>query len=88
MGIHKEIENKVINSFSLCVKAVYENKNSKLQTLEMLRVEIEVLKQLIRVESEIKIISDKTYIALEKDLQEISKMTNGWLKYIKTQNPA
>ena len=32
---------------------------------------------------EINIISDKKYIELESQLQEISKMINGWIKYVR-----
>ena len=31
---------------------------------------------------ELKIIHNEKYIELEADLQEISKMTNGWIKYL------
>lgn len=32
---------------------------------------------------DLKIIEDKKYLELELALQEISKMTNGWIKYLK-----
>lgn len=87
LGIHKEIENKIIYNLSLAISAVYENKNRKQETLEKLRVELEVLKQLIRAEYEMHIITEKSYISLSEKIVESSKMTNGWLKYVTTQNP-
>jgi len=88
LGIHKEIENKMIRCFSLAISAAYENKIRKREILEKLRIEIEVLKQLVRAEHEMHIISKKSYLDLSAKLQESSKMTNGWLKYLSTQNPA
>lgn len=52
-----------------------------------LRVRLESLKHLIRIEHELGIITEKTYIEIQTCLQEGSKMTNGWIKYI-TKNPA
>ena len=51
--------------------------------LSSTRIKIEVLKRLIRIAHELSIIDRKKYIILESDLQEISKMTNGWIKYLK-----
>lgn len=33
---------------------------------------------------ELKIIEDRPYIVLEAQLQEISKMATGWIKYLQT----
>jgi hypothetical protein len=40
------------------------------------------MKNLIRLENEIKIVKDKKYFTLSAELLEISKMTNGWIKYL------
>ena len=45
---------------------------------------IELLKRLIRIAGELNIIQNNKYLELESDLQEISKMTNGWIKYLTT----
>ncbi len=52
-----------------------------------LRVKIETLKQLVRLQNELTIISDKTYLALQNQLQEISKMATGWQKYLTNKKP-
>ncbi len=41
-----------------------------------------MLKQLIRLEDELDIINDNVYILWQENLQEISKMTSGWIKYL------
>jgi len=60
-----------------------EPKNNKLPILNSARIKIEVLKRLIRIIQELNIIEKKKYIELELDLQEISKMVTGWIKYLK-----
>ena len=60
-----------------------ESKNNKLPILNLARIKIEVLKRLIRITQELNIIEKKKYIDLESDLQEISKMVTGWIKYLK-----
>lgn len=67
----------------LIISAALENKSSKTSILSSARIKIEVLKRMIRATLELKIIPDKKYLKLESDLQEISKMINGWIKYLK-----
>jgi hypothetical protein len=63
-------------------------KSQKESVLTETRLSLEILKHLIRTEHELKIIDQKTYIRLESMVIEISKMATGWIKYLKTQNPA
>jgi len=58
-------------------------KINKLPALNSARIKIEVLKRLLRIVYELKLIEIKKYIELESELREISKMTNGWIKYLK-----
>lgn len=67
----------------LILTASFETKNNKLPLLNLARIKIEVLKRLFRLTKEINIVENKIYINLETDLQEISKMTNGWIKYLR-----
>jgi len=82
-GIYLKIENICLEIINLVITASLENKSNKLPILNSARIKIEVLKRLIRIVYELKIIEGKIYISLESDLQEISKMTNGWIKYLK-----
>jgi len=66
----------------LTTTAAFEIKNNKFLILNSARIKIEILKRLIRIACELKIVEDKKYLELELDLQEISKMTNGWIKYL------
>jgi len=87
LGLNSHIEKELLGIVSLLINASLESKIEKMITLKKARIQIETLKQLIRIEYEIKIISEKIYLRIQGDLQEISKMTNGWLKYAETQNP-
>jgi len=82
-GIYLKIENICLEIMTLTVTAALESKYNKISILNSARIKIEVLKRLVRIASELAIIDKKKYIILESDLQEISKMTNGWIKYFK-----
>ena len=67
----------------LVITASLEIKNNKFPILNLARIKIEILKRLIRITYELNIIENKNYLDLEFDLQEISRMTNGWIKYLR-----
>lgn len=68
------------------MNAVLVAKPKKTPHLETIRMQIEKLKHLVRLEYEMKIIVEKVYIQTQGELVEMSRMATGWLKYI-TQNP-
>ena len=88
LGLHKNIEHETSLVLTYILRASFESRQKKLETLETSRVSVEVLKQLVRAEYELKIIDEKNYIKTQDKLQTISKEINGWIKYLKTQNPA
>jgi len=67
------------------IRAYFSKPAEKLPILENVRIGLEVAKHLVRIEHELKIIDDKTYIRVETALIETSKMTNGWMKYLEKQ---
>ncbi|MFA6273741.1 MAG: four helix bundle protein [Candidatus Paceibacterota bacterium] len=87
LGIHNHVEKEFLQTFSLLISASLETKLEKTKILKKSRIQIEILKQLVRTEFELKIIFQKNYLIIQEKLQEISKMTNGWIKYLETQNP-
>jgi hypothetical protein len=91
LGLYAEIERAILQAFSLIIAAVYKNRLEKRPILEQARIRIEIVKQLVRTAHEIRSLDEKSYIRFAATLQEISKMTNGWIKYLdastKTQNP-
>lgn len=87
LGIHSYIEKEFLEAFSLLINASLESKSEKIISVKKARLQIETLKQLFRTEFEMKVITEKAYLNIELKLQEVSKMTNGWFKYLQTQNP-
>mgnify|MGYP003393950528 FL=1 len=81
LGIYSKLENLCLDALNLSIQATLENKIEKSTPLKQLRLKIELLKNLIRLANELKILEDKIYLNLQTDLQEISKMALGWLKY-------
>jgi hypothetical protein len=87
LGLNKEIEKELFKILCLLISASLEASTEKINSLKKARIKIETLKQIIRLEYELKIITEKIYIKIQQSLQEISKMVNGWLKYTETQIP-
>lgn len=83
-GIYLKVENTCLDLISISIDAALNQKDTKRPLLHQLRIKIETLKQLIRVMNELKIIEDRPYIILEAQLQEISRMAAGWIKYVET----
>lgn len=81
-GIYQKIENVCLGIIDLIIKAAFENRNNKLSHLKTARIDTELLKRLTRISNQLNIVNTETYIDLESDLQEISKMANGWIKYL------
>jgi hypothetical protein len=86
LGIHSTIEQAVLGAMTTIISASFSPKTKKFELLEKVRVALEITKHLVRTEYELKIITQRQYIQVEAMLVEISKMTNGWIKYV-AQNP-
>lgn len=71
-----------LDCLALSTEAALSPKSEKQHILKSLRVEIDVIKRLTRTSYELGVINIKSYIAIEKLLQEISRMATGWIKYI------
>lgn len=87
LGIHSQIEKIAIETLSDIIEASFTLRSGQKNILNKIRVSLEVLKNLVRIEYENKIIAEKTYIYIESLLIKTSKITNGWIKAISTQNP-
>jgi len=78
-GIFAKIENNCLDAIILVIEARFEIKIYKIKPLKSARTKIEILKRLIRICWELKIIEDEKYIILESNLIEISKEINNWI---------
>lgn len=81
-GLHTKVESLCLNTLELVIAAAFEARENKKSILNSARIKIEILKHLIRTENGLHIIQDNTYLDLETKLQEVSKMVNGWIKYL------
>jgi len=80
-SLGEKIQDAILISIELSILANNSNKYEKEKVLLRLNSKIEVLKILIRVALNCKIIETRTYLDLQNKLQEIGKMTQGWVKY-------
>jgi hypothetical protein len=80
-GIFLKIENVCLEALNLAIKAAFTAKTDKEKFISQLRVVVELLKNLVRVAYELDILDKNTYLDIQIDLQKISKMGAGWLKY-------
>lgn len=56
------------------------SKSEKLPILQKTSIKLDLLKVLIRLCKDLKILDNKKYLLLESYLQEIGKMLGGWIK--------
>lgn len=82
-GIWLKIENICLEIIDYIIAASFENKTAKFPLLNSVRIKTEVLKRFIRTANELNIIENKKYLIFEAELQEISRMVNGWIKYLR-----
>lgn len=80
-ALGEKIETALLLAIELSIIANGSNKYEKEKILLKLNSKIELLKVLLRVSLNCKIIETKPYLELSAKLQEIGKMTQGWIKY-------
>ncbi|MBI2100453.1 MAG: four helix bundle protein [Candidatus Vogelbacteria bacterium] len=80
-GLWGKIETVILEVLVLLIEAGLSSKINKLPILERTRIKIETIKQLVRLSNEGKIIEEKAYLDQQNQLQEISRMLNGWIRY-------
>lgn len=77
--IGKNIENESLDCLKIMIEAALSPKDLKRDIIQKSRIKIEVLKKLITLLEELKIIDYKKCMNLQNQLQEISKMAFGWI---------
>ena len=82
-SLGEKIQDALLVSVELSILANNSSKYEKEKILLRLNCKIELSKILIRVCLHCKIIEFNTYLELQNKLQEIGKMTQGWVKYTK-----
>lgn len=80
-------ENLSLELLELVLLASQRSKSSKLSALETASVKLNVLRFLVRLAKEIKVIDHKKYLALETAIDEIGRMLEGWIKSVASNSP-
>lgn len=78
--IGQRIENSMLEVIEGIVTASQLSKSEKLPILQKTSIKLDLLKVIIRLCKDLKILDNKKYLLLESYLQEIGKMLGGWIK--------
>lgn len=82
----EKTENAILESIEIFVYVNQISKYEKEKILLKANSKIELLKILFRMILNCKIIENREYLEIENRLQEIGKMTQGWIKYTRNTN--
>jgi len=80
-SLGEKIERSILDSIEIFILANQATKFEKEKILLKANSKIELLKILFRISLNCKIIEFKEYLEMENKLQEIGRMTQGWIKY-------
>jgi len=81
----QKIENLILEILENGFLAADSPKQEKIPLLKTMSVKTHLLKTLLRLTLEIRIMDNKKYIILQEQLQEVGKMIGGWLRYLQRQ---
>jgi len=85
-SLGEKLENATLEAIELYILANQASKYEREKILLKANAKIELLKILFRISLNCQIIEGQDYLDAENKLQEIGKMTQGWIKY--TRNMA
>ena len=77
----EKIENSILEAMEFYILANQASKYEKEKILLKANSKVELLKILFRISLNCEIMESKEYLEMENRLQEIGKMTQGWIKY-------
>ncbi len=83
----KRCEEYILLFVELILVAVAQPRDQKLKTLEQANRKFDMLKVLIRMGRDLKMLDNKKYLSLESRIQEIGKMLGGWIRSLPTKAP-
>ena len=77
----EKIENSVLDAVELVIIANGTSKYEKEKYLQKVNSKIELLKLLYRFSLDCNLIDERKYLEIQINIQEMGKMTQGWIKY-------
>lgn len=82
-SLGEKIENSILEAIETFISANQISKYEKEKLLLRANSKIELLKILFRIALNCETMNSKDYLNLENRLQEVGRMTQGWIKYAK-----
>lgn len=82
--IYERSEHVLLTTIELLLEASYGDKPRKIVTLERVSVKLNILRFLIRLMKETKTFDLKKYTHLQSLIDEIGRMTGGWMRSLAT----
>lgn len=79
-AIWQRLENSALELLENILLASQRQKADKYGALEIASAKLNVLRILIRLTKDVKVIDNKKYLSLELTIDEIGRMLGGWLK--------
>jgi len=76
----QRVENSLLDFMESVILASQLSKIEKLPILQKASIKLDVLKVLIRLSKDLKVLDNKKYLILESTIQEIGRMLGGWIK--------
>jgi len=84
----KRCEDTMLDFLEYILLASSASKDQKSRYLTIAAAKFDVLKVLLRVARELKVLDNKNYIALQLRIQETGKMLGGWLRSVAIKTSA
>ena len=80
----QSLQDNCLRLLETVIMASQEEKSAvKIERLKQASGRLELLRLLVRLASDTDSLTQKQYLVLQTDLQEVGKMIGGWLKFIK-----
>jgi len=77
----QKLDNTALEMFELLFSVPFSQ--NKTSTLRLISIKLDLLKVLLRLAKETQALTNKAYIELQTQLQEIGKMLGGWIRATK-----
>jgi hypothetical protein len=78
----QKCENTTLALLEALIETSHRKGEERIQCLYAISNKLDLLKVLIRLAKETRTIDDKQYLAIQAFIQEIGKMTGGWIKSV------
>jgi four helix bundle protein len=76
----KRCEDAVLDFLECILFAASASRDPKLQSLQKANAKFDLLKKLLRLARELKMLDNKKYLSLETRIQDIGRQLGGWIK--------